>query len=75
MITLNKIRRLFETVNQLGIYSTPLLNTGYDGELIAEFWEKDKYLSITIYDNSLEIFGTKNGVDTPNCIEKGWLYE
>ena len=83
MVTLNKVRRLFAVMQQLGIYTEPLLNTGYKHELMAEFWYGDKYLSIDISAHPTEphplalevdITGTYKGVHTLNCIEKGWLY-
>jgi len=75
MVTLNKVRRLFAVMKELGIYTEPLLNTGYNDELMAEFWQGDKYLSIDVDNSSLDISGMQSGVFTVNCVEKGWLYE
>jgi len=75
MVSLNKVRRLFAVMQELGLYTEPLLNVGYDDEIIAEFWCGEKYLCVDIYDDSLDIRGMQNGVHTVNSIEKGWLYE
>lgn len=75
MISLNKVRRLLHTISELGLHTEPLLNIGESDELIAEFWCNDKYLSIEISSEGLDISGMHNGVHTESCLEKGWLYE
>lgn len=75
MVSLNKVRRLLHTTSELGLYTEPLLNISYNDELIAEFWFGDKYLSIEISSEGLDISGMENGVHTDACVEKGWLYE
>lgn len=75
MISLNKVRRLLHTMVELGLHTEPLLNIGESDELIAEFWCGDKYLSIEISSEGLDISGMHNDVHTVNSIEKGWLYE
>lgn len=75
MVTLNRVRRLLHTMSELGLYTEPLLNISDDNELIAEFWHSDKYLSIYIDDNGLDVSGMCQGVFTVDSIQKGWLYE
>jgi hypothetical protein len=75
MVPLNKVRRLFAVMQELGLYTEPLLNIGFNNELIAEFWFGDKYLSIEINGECLDVSGMDHGVHTDACIQKGWLYE